>query len=971
MLSLYQTLSVRYLRRRWLRALLIVASIALGVTTLVATQALNQTMTRAGLSSLNPLAGTADLLVSNGESPVARSLAGELEKVEGVKAAMPRIFENAKLVDLPDTSVLLVGVDRNAEEKAEAVQKAAGQEPAGRKLWDVSIPPDLQELAELHHLWTDPQKGWLERLAALQKLAADTQKLWPAFRKLRAVLPETVSLERLQEVFVKKGLAGLGTVLGKELEALNVAAVGKELAARLPEDATVLKVLVPGQATPPVLGADVVGLLDPPRGQGPFMATFVLLHGRAGQNQPARVVRIGTVEGHGPLAALSGNVLVFRDLETAARLAGLKEGQVSRIDLILEPGAEREAVKAAVNVALAGRAAAHTPEEKNEIIANAMSGMQVGFSLCGLAALVVGMFLVYNALKFSVAERRHEIGILLSVGATRQQVQTLFAGEAAVLGLAGSLLGIPLGIGLARALQPLVQAVLENIFQTVKAQRIEASPAMLLMAVLAGLTTAVAACLLPAVAASKENPAEAVRQVPRLHTWRFHVSQAAASLLLIAVGVGLILLRAYLPHRASRYGGLILVLVGALVATPLLADAAARLLQAPVRLLFGIEARLAADNLVRSPQRTGLVIAALAAGVALVMQTAGTIRSNREALRDWVQQSIGADLLVSSGSPVGSGAQGRPMPEYLGRQLEQMTEVERALPMRSLRHDYGDTRILLMTFDGRAYYDVNLPRHTADLELYKALGEGKDLAIVSENFAALHHVRRGDTITLHSPQGPVHLQVIGQVVDYSWNHGSVFVNREDYLRHWQDHRVDVFDVYLKPGADKEAVKESILRHFGAENGLVVQTREELQEFIDGAIEQLYSIAYVQQVVVMLVAALGVVTAFLISVLQRRREMGLLRAIGASQAQVVRSVLAEAGLMGLIGTAIGLLVGVPLEWFVLRVAMLEESGYLFAVRIPWVESLVIAAAALVLATLAGLGPALYAVRQRIPEAIAYE
>ena len=122
---------------------------------------------------------------------------------------------------------------------------------------------------------------------------------------------------------------------------------------------------------------------------------------------------------------------------------------------------------------------------------------------------------------------------------------------------------------------------------------------------------------------------------------------------------------------------------------------------------------------------------------------------------------------------------------------------------------------------------------------------------------------------------------------------------------------------------------------------------------------------------MFVAALGVVTALLISVLQRRREMGLLRAIGASRVQVVRSVLAEAALMGVFGTIIGVLVGIPLQWYVLKVLILEESGYLFPLYVPWLGALIIAVAAMATATLAGLGPALYAVRQRIPDAIAYE
>jgi putative ABC transport system permease protein len=145
----------------------------------------------------------------------------------------------------------------------------------------------------------------------------------------------------------------------------------------------------------------------------------------------------------------------------------------------------------------------------------------------------------------------------------------------------------------------------------------------------------------------------------------------------------------------------------------------------------------------------------------------------------------------------------------------------------------------------------------------------------------------------------------------------------------------------------------------------------LQSHVDQTIERFYSIAYAQQVLVMLVAALGAVTALLISVLQRRREMGLLRAIGASQMQVIHSVLAEACLMGVLGTLIGMLVGIPLQWYVLKIVILEEAGYLFPVYIPWLSGLVIGIVAMASATAAGLGPALYAVRQRIPEAIAYE
>src|SRR5262249_7589865 len=158
--------------------------------------------------------------------------------------------------------------------------------------------------------------------------------------------------------------------------------------------------------------------------------------------------------------------------------------------------------------------------------------------------------------------------------------------------------------------------------------------------------------------------------------------------------------------------------------------------------------------------------------------------------------------------------------------------------------------------------------------------------------------------------------------------------RQFYLDHWDDYRVDAFDVYLEPGADGATVKAEIERRYKQEHRLWVLSRAELQGHIDGMIERLYGIAFGQQLVVMVVAALGVVMALLISVLQRRRELGLLRAVGATRSQVVRCVVAEASLMGLIGTLIGLTVGIPLEWYALRVVILEETGYSFPVYVPW-------------------------------------
>jgi putative ABC transport system permease protein len=888
MLSLYATLSLRYLRRRWFYTLLIVASIAAGVSLLVATRAINQTMARAAQNAATPMSGAADFLITNGETPVEQALAEQLAKVPGVVSARPRVFENVT-VTVPERgsrTVLLVGIDTIAEIK------------------DATESP-----------W---QLEFSDGLAA-----------------------NYFFVERVHEI-------------------------------------------------PVVLGQSLDGDLKSPR---------EIAVKADGKRQPMTVKRAGTVDARGPAASLGGNVLIL-DLKYAVPAVGLKPGMVSRIDLTIEPRANREQIRQALLKVLDGRAEVRTPDEQNQAVQNVMSGMQVALLLCGVAALVVGLFLVYNALSVSVAERRHEIGILLALGATRGQIRRLFAGEAVLLGLAGSLLGIPLGIGFAYlALEP-VRGVLEDIFYSVNASYVELDGWLLVMALVSGVVTAVAAALVPAIQASREKPAEAVRRIPVTPTWSHRLLQVVSSAAMLLAGAGFITLRDVLPNRLGMYAGLGLVVVGALLATPLLTALAALALQPLARRFLGLEGRLAADNLVRAPGRTGIVIAALAAGVALFMQTAGTIKSNRVAIRQWINDSIAADLSVTSGSPVSAGGKSKPMVPELAHELEKIPGVERALPVRLRKPTFRDGQVMMIVLDADDYYTVDSKRGVklGGLDLYKKLATTPNTVIVSENFAALHHVGVGDVIPLTSPRGRVEFRVIGTLPDYSWNLGSMFVHRKDYDRYWDDQRVDVFDIYLQDdpaqraavaaicaglGFDgnqvvaqvqqerKRAVQEEIGKRHGAQHGLYVLTREELQDYVDGMIERLYGIAYAQQFVVLFVAALGVVTALLISVLQRRREMGLLRALGGSRRHVIRCVLAEAALMGVIGTVIGFLVGVPLEWYALQIVILEEAGYLFPVIIPWKEALTIGAAAVLTATVAGLAPSLVAVRQRIPEAIAME
>ena len=884
MFSLYRTLSLRYLSRRWFRASLVIASIMLGVATLVATQALSETMSKATLAAGNPMAGTIDLIVTNGDAHIDRALADEIEKAPGVKAVHPRIFGPAKrVVGTEKRPIMVMGVDLTSNDNK----------------------PD--ELAEQFQLSPD----------------IDDVKLTYGAVAVAFQIP-----------------AFVGSELNAELE----------------------KEELPIPAFLKFLNLDKkVKLVQIEKGQE--------------KHNVFRVASIQLKPGADKdlYASFTGHVVIL-DLDNAARVLGMPRGTVRRIDVALTPGVDPKKAREDIERVVKGQALVRTMEEQNQTLQSAMVGMKTGFSMCGVAALVVGMFLVYNSLSVSVAERRHEIGILLALGATRDQVWRLFAGEAVFLGTLGAALGIPLGVGFAHiGLRPM-QAAIGDIFASMNQKQIELTWELIALAFGVGILSAVVASLVPAIQAAYDKPAEAVRRVPKDPPVSHLVAHIAATCTLILSGMLMIFFRGELRERWGTYGGLSLVMIGALLSAPLLAQLAARALMPISRRWFPIEWRIAADNLIRAPGRTGMVIAALAAGVCLIVETAGIIRSNREAIAIWLDESLASDIIITSGSPVGSGGQNEPMKESLRDELMKIAGVEEVVPSKqSYSIDFRRKNIALSTVTPESVYQFEKQRlkKVDHLHLYERMMKEKNAVIVSGNFAALHHVHKGDTIVLNSPTGEVKLKVIGVVVDYTWNLGTIIMNRRDYVEHWQDPSVTIFEVFLKDGVDAKDVKADIAAKLGAQYDLHPLTRTELKERVDEMLERLYGIAIGQEIVVVLVAALGVVTALLISVLQRKREMGLLRAIGASRAQVIYLVIAEACLMGLFGSVLGVLFAIPLEWYSLQIIFLEESGFVFEPYFPWYESAVVAASALAIATLAGVGPALYAVRERIPDAIAYE
>ena len=890
--ALYRLLTFRTLWQRWERSALIIASIALGVATLVSSRILNECLGSASERSTTPV-GMGDIFINNGEFGVQRSITDEVReaKIPGVKSIFPLVVEKVTFPDLDNRKGVLVG--------AELKQSLASQDESLQQLFheDAALGIHFTRTMEMTY------KNVL--LAVKYRLVVVGKSLYDGWQSSRKDLDDPLILRYGSQT----------------LECLPIGYIEYDDTSPLAP-----------------LGGNVIGME---------------------LGQAARLIQPRPLPEMQAFLGGVGNEIVWEMIVPE---------RINRIDVTLEPGANRDAVQASLTELVGNRARIDNLETKGQSTREIVSGMQLGFLLCSASAMIVGLFLVYNALSVTVAERRHDIGILRSVGATRFQILMMFTLSALVLGIVGAICGVPLGVGIARVILEQFREELAAMFLPGQSAPFWPTWETVVLAMVAGIVTSVCAALIPALQAAAQDPADAVRRVPGVAGGVWKLAHQATCVVLVAGGIALILTRHELPPRVGAFGGMMAALIGLLLAAPILVGILVRLVHPILRAILPIEARLAADNLLRSPGRTGIVIGALGAGVAVMIQTAGVGRSNEEPIVQWLDEVIQADQFVFGGSLTEATSSQTPMQREDVEGLRKLPGVAGVAGLRYVRPEFNGTVIFLTALDAQVYAEQTSLKAGDELEgltKVRKLTGPRDV-IVSDNFILRHNVQTGDTILLPGPDGPVELHIVDTLRDYSWSRGTIYIDRTAYTKLFQDPKIDVAHVYLDADADRKVVQT-----FAENRGLIVQDRSTVRSFLADLIERLYTLAYLQQIIVGIVASLGVVTALLISVLQRKRELGLLLAVGATPGQVIRSVIAEALLMGIFGTVLGILIGLPMEWYILRVIMVEESGFVFDLLIPWKEGLGIAVGAIVVAGLAGLLPAWHAVRVSIPEAIAYE
>jgi putative ABC transport system permease protein len=716
--------------------------------------------------------------------------------------------------------------------------------------------------------------------------------------------------------------------------------------------------------------------LEDPRGAAVTASLARRLGLRVGSSLPmlagARAVRLtvrAVLQSDRLEQAMGGN-LVLVDIATAQEMFD-RYGKLDRIDLKVDE-AGRSAVIDRLRPLLPPSVRLERPEGRTQQVENMVRAFQLNLTALSCIALFVAAFLILNSISMSAVRRRREIGILRSLGVTRRQVLVLFMAEAAFCGLAGSALGLLLGIALARATLGSVSQTITALYVVVQARTLYLAPEILWQGAALGLGTALLSALAPAREAADTPPAVTMRQGILVERHALPIgawSAAGGVLLLLSLATAVCTLR--LSQPLLGFVSALLLLVGFALLTPLATVMADRALAPVVRALFRIEGVLAARYLVESLARTAVVIAALMVSVAMLVGLSVMVGSFRDTVDTWVTQTVRADLYVE---PAGRAIRGSSaaLPTGVIDAARALGEVAAVDTYRGRSSLYRGRTIGLagVDLDVLARHGRVLFRDSRSSETLTQAWRGRGV-VVTESFARRNRTQVGDRLLLDTPTGRREVRVYGVFYDYSTDAGAILMDRSLYAAWWQDPTVNSIALYLRPGARAEAVRERLLAAVGGRHALLVTPNQDLRRHVMNVFDQTFRITDALQAIVITVAVLGILNTLTALVLQRGREIGILRAVGAFTGQIRKIVLVEAGLIGLIAHLIGSVCGLGLAVMLVYVINQQFFGWTIRLRVEpgvFLQSLAIM---LVTSLLAALPPARHAARRIAADAMRLE
>ena len=676
-------------------------------------------------------------------------------------------------------------------------------------------------------------------------------------------------------------------------------------------------------------------------------------------------IQVCTVRGFiadaGPDASKLGTEAILMDIG-AAQLATGKSGRIDRILIKTPSSGNFDGWQSKLQQTLPAGVLLNAQGTETAANRRMLAAFRWNLTMLSGIALLVGAFLIYNAVSVSVVRRRADIGTMRALGASRGTVMGAFLFEAALYGTAGSLVALPLGRVLAAGAVGMLSTTVNALYVSSSPGQMRISAGSVLLALVAGIGVALASAFAPAREASMVPPTEAMARGRREYEVRVERKRDA----LIAFALALLgAIAALFPAIAGKpllgYVSAILFVAAAALVSPLLVHSATFWGSGSLLRLLGVEALLASRSLGGSLRRTSVLVAALATAIAMMTSVGIMVGSFRQTVLTWLDSELPADLYLAPAGAMG-GDRHPTISLDAAERIAATPGVESVSRLRAYEIQYqGLPASLAGASQSRTVPRQNLTflSGRSSVAVIRELASGNN-AVVSEPFANKHHVKAGDSITLPLGEQQVTLHVIDIFYDYGHEAGFIVVDWSTLIRYLPDTKPTNLAVYLAPGADFEHTRAGI-RGAIANKSLMMLSNGEIRLEAIRVFDQTFAITYAVEAISILVAIGGIAGALISIVMDRRREFGVLRYLGATTAQIRKLILVEAGLIGLLANVLGLALGYVLS--LVLVYVINKQSFGWTIQFHWPIAVLLGSLTVVyIATvLAGLFPARLAVR----------
>jgi putative ABC transport system permease protein len=652
--------------------------------------------------------------------------------------------------------------------------------------------------------------------------------------------------------------------------------------------------------------------------------------------------------------ALDG--LLIADIATAQEVLG-KIGRLDRIDLIVPDGAAGEAVLASIRQLLPPSVRLVSSAARGGTVAEMTAAFSLNLTALSLLALLVGMFLIYNTVTFSVIQRRPVIGSLRALGMTQREIFGMILLEAGLLGLLGTGLGLALGIFLGRGAVSAVTQTVNDLFFVVAVRDISIPVWTLVKGGVSGMAAALVAAAIPAWEAAGVPPAGALK--------RSDVEQRVLALLpwisgaggVLVIGGGLLLIPA--GNLVLSFAGLFGLIIGIALLTPGTTLWLMNGLQRLIGRRLGIVIRMAPRDIVRSLSRTSVAIAALMISVSVIIGVSVMIGSFRLTVEQWLDDVLQADIFVSAPT-LGANRTTAALDAKLAGELmafpgviDASTSREVEVAARLADGTELDVRVagILKDLAGKdRRYKSAVGDTTATWGAVEAGG-----VVVNEPMANRYGLKLGDEVTLYTDAGPRPFPIVGVAYDFDVQPALLMADAV-YRANWNDSTVSAVALFVEPGADVDAAVAELRAAFAGQAELVIRSNRGTRQSALDVFDRTFAITFALRLLATLVAFIGILSTLMSLQLERSREIGVLRATGMTRRQLWRLTLLETGLLGSVAGLIAMPTGFLLSLILIYIINLRSFGWTLSMQLQAGDFVNAFLIALLAALLAGLYPA---------------